>query len=116
MVRLMVDRGYAEADELMPDDVEESLLSKKLLLWVALQGGHAVAAMTTQLYRGRSGNHLFLLACGGDRLFVWKHLMEEIEKYARAEGCVKIRAQGRRGWLRTLDGFSIDRVIFEKRL
>lgn len=116
MVREMVDRGYAEADELLPDDIEESLSNKKMLLWVALEGGHACAAMTTTLYRGRSGLHMYLVACGGDRLLVWKHLMAEIEKYARAEGCVKIRAQGRRGWLRTLHGFSIDRVIFEKRL
>lgn len=35
----------------------------------------------------------------------WLPLIDQIEIYARAEGCRRVRIFGRKGWLRALEGF-----------
>jgi hypothetical protein len=115
-VEPMIDAGYEASDEATPLDLLDWLEKQKGLLWVVSKDHEPVAAMTTSLVESRYGRALRLVACGGDDMTEWVGLMAEIEKYARAEGCVKIVAEGRRGWVRALDGFSADRVIFEKRL
>jgi hypothetical protein len=42
--------------------------------------------------------------------------METIEQYARSQGCNKILALGRKGWLRKLPDFRATLVVIEKEL
>lgn len=110
----LLDKGYARADEVFPPETYERLLAGDWLLWLACEGTDILAAMITRLYVARSGKCCQILCCGGSRVAIWNHHMVEIEAYAKAEGCVKVIAEGRRGWLRVLDGFSSDWVKFEK--
>lgn len=114
-VRDMLDKGFAEADELFPAETYDRLAAGEWLLWIAVSGdAQIIAAMLTRLYFARSGKVCQILCCGGERVGVWKHHMAAIEDYARAEGCVRILAEGRKGWLRLLNGFRSNWVKFEK--
>ena len=105
------------AAHLVPEDLADRLKEGKLNLWVAMEDGEVpFATITTSIYETRSGKTLRIHCCGGDRLYVWKHLMSDLEKYAKAEGCVKIVAEARQGWLRVLEGFEQTRIVIEKRL
>lgn len=113
----MIEASYVEADGLVPDDLLDRLKAGTLNLWVAMEAGQTpFAAITTSFYETRSGRALRIHACGGDRLYVWKHLMGDLEQYAKTEGCVKITAEARQGWLRVLTGFEQTRIVIEKRL
>lgn len=117
VVAPLLDKGYAACDELMPSDALDRLVSGDHVLWLAVtEERDILAAMTTRVKAMRSGRAIQILCCGGAQVAIWNHHMAEIETYARTEGCVKITAEGRKGWLRLLNGFSSDSVIFEKAL
>jgi hypothetical protein len=44
----------------------------------------------------------------------WRDCEDQIVRYARAEGCVKVVAEGRNGWARVLPGYHTARVYLEK--
>lgn len=116
-LRKMIEEGYAAGDQVLPANFEDELQAGTILLWVAMNMYHApIAAMATRFVDRISGRTLRILSVGGESMAIWKHLMGELEKHAKAEGCVKIEAQARKGWLRHLDGFSADQVIIQKRL
>lgn len=110
----LLDKGYEACGEFMPDTTLDKLRSAEWLVWVVVVGDTIIAAMTTRLLNRRDGKACQLLCCGGDQVEIWNHHMRRIEDYARAEGCTSIIAEGRKGWLRVLDGFSVFRVKFQK--
>lgn len=93
------------------DDLEQQVLEGDQLLWLAWSD-HIEAAATTHL----SNNVCTLTACSGYNRNRWLPLFAEIEKYAKAEGCKKMRLFGRKGWERVLDGYRVEHVILEKQL
>lgn len=116
-VKPMLEAAYHECDEDLPDDLVDALESGQFQLWCVVEGANMpLAAVLTRLIPARSGLSMRLVACGGDRLFVWRHLWHHLEKYARDEGCVKIVAEARRGWARVLTGFEEKRAVIEKRI
>ncbi|MFG1389085.1 hypothetical protein [Xanthobacter versatilis] len=84
------------------------------LLWVAVEGDAFAAAAITQLERGDDGTSCRLVAAGGIGAAGWVHLIDGIEAYARAEGCVRMRFEGRHGWRRHLPDYQVPRAVFEK--
>jgi hypothetical protein len=46
----------------------------------------------------------------------WIDLIDVIERYARLEGCARMRLEGRNGWKRLLPTYRQAGVILEKRL
>lgn len=112
----MIDKGLAVCDEVMPDDILDRLASGKMLLWVAIgeANGIIIAAMTTQLVRQRSGLVCWMCQCGGERMRDWSRFHVKIEEYAKVEGCVKVVLEGRAGWAKILEGYSVRSVRLEK--
>lgn len=115
VVRPMIDAAYAEADEIMPAELQDHLREGKLLLWVSVDDGEITGTLITALLRQRSGLACKLVACGG-RGGEWTSRCARIEAYARDEGCGKVFAEGRVGWPRVLPGYKTKRVVMEKRL
>jgi hypothetical protein len=115
LVRHLIARAYQQADEPMPDMAEE-FRSAHRLLWLAARDNDILAAATTSLLQLPSGLACKLIACGGDGLEEWRHLLDRIERYARAEGCVQMRIEGRRGWARILRDYQVKSVVLTKRL
>ena len=92
-------------------DIESDVLEGKQLLWLAWSD-HVEAAATTQL----AHNICTLTACSGHQRERWLPLFSKIEKYAKDEGCSRMRILGRKGWERVLSGYRTEYVILEKAL
>lgn len=57
-----------------------------------------------------------IVFCTGTGAREWVGLIEEIEAWARANGCKRIKALMRKGWLRHLPGYRVRHVEAEKAL
>lgn len=97
-------------------ELEDGVFEGRSLLWLAWREPDVLAAVVTQLRVTENSRVCLLCACGGSRMEAWLPLMEVIEEYARAMGCNKIRAFGRKGWLRVLPEFHAPFVVLEKDL
>ncbi len=121
--------------------VEDSVLRGDALLWLALscEGGDGVridAAAVTELHRTEWRKVCVVVACGApsrvrpsSRAHAsradasratdtrrWIGLLEQIEEFARAEGCEATRIIGRKGWVRVLTSYQTKRIVLEKDL
>jgi hypothetical protein len=95
-------------------DVERQVGRGHALLWLAWDGAEILAAAVTELALIESTKLCTIVACGGRGFPRFGHLIRGLERYARAEGCTRVRICGRKGWARLLPGYSIQRVIIEK--
>lgn len=96
-------------------DIESDVLTGMQLCWIAWDGSQIMAAATTQLDKPLY-KVCVLTACSGYNRAQWLPLFRQIEQYAKAEGCMKMRIFGRRGWERVLDGYRVEHVVLEKGL
>lgn len=95
--------------------IERDLKSGAALLWVAIDGG-ILAAATTSICQVNGSRICELTACGGKERGRWLDLLEQIELYAKAEGCTSMRIYGRKGWQRVLKNYDQTNIILERRL
>jgi hypothetical protein len=84
-------------------------------LWLAWSG-RIDAAATTILTQTDTRKVCVLTACGGRDMRRWLELLEQIEAYARAEGCSRIRIFGRKGWQRMLENYHVSNIVLERKL
>lgn len=118
LARTMIERAYAEIDAEVPINLFNDLCGNRANLWLVSDDEHKVLyAFVTVMYVRRSGTKVCSLLCGaGERMNEWLHLQDQLEEFARAEGCSKIVAEGRAGWSRALSGYSVIRHVIEKDL
>ena len=95
-------------------DIEADILAGRSLLWVAWNGGAIESAAATVLINSDAGRVCIITVCGGSGIKRRLHLVDQIESYARREGCARIRIYGRKGWLRVLDGYEQKYAIMDK--
>ena len=98
------------------EDIEADVLSGRSLLWLVWSGSVVEAAAATVLINSVIGKVCIITVCGGSGMRRWLPLLEQIEAYAKREGCARVRIYGRRGWLRVLDGYTQKYVIMDKKL
>jgi hypothetical protein len=87
------------------DVIRRDLLSGLSLLWISWDEAkhRIVACATTTLIKTRRGLVCLLTACAGENILEWYDKgMAIIEAYAKAEGCIAVRVNGRLGWRRWL--------------
>jgi hypothetical protein len=97
------------------DELRDSVLSGPSLLWIITSDGEIKGAVITDLIVNQRGEKICdLVACGGKDLDSWRHLMPDLEKFAKSEGCQKVRLSGRRGWGRVFADFREAHVTYEK--
>jgi hypothetical protein len=97
-------------------DVERAVLAGRALLWIVWNGVAVAGALVTELAATDAGKICVLVACGGAGLRHWLPLIGAIERYARAEGCARLRLYGRKGWARVLKDFILHRVVLDRML
>jgi hypothetical protein len=112
----LIRRAMKRGDMGLFGPVEMDVLAGRALLWIATDGTAIEAAAVTQLERTETRKVCTIVACGGAHMRQWLHLIEGIEKFARAEGCNATRIIGRKGWQRMLKDYRATRVILEKAL
>lgn len=95
--------------------IRAEVLNGDQLLWVTWDGCKIRAAATTKLFREVGGLVCLAVACGGTD-DDWAQRFAPIEEYARDEGCVSTRIQGRPGWARVFKDYKVEWVSLEKKL
>jgi len=118
IVHDMIDAGFAASDVPMPEDMLEQLSEGKRQLWVAVTAdAHIQAAMLTAVYKMRSGGKMLkMMECGGSSMHTWLPLRDQIEEYAKSQGCDRVIVEGRIGWRGVLKDYKIVSVTLEKRI
>lgn len=97
-------------------DIEADILGGRSLLWVAWNGRTVESAAATILIDSEIGRVCVITVCGGSDMKRWLPLIDQIEAYARDEGCKRVRIFGRKGWLYVLDGYEERHIIMDKEL
>jgi hypothetical protein len=110
-----IDRGGNVTDYAT---LEKDVFEGRALLWLAFDkpGYQVKAAAVTSLASAGAKKFCTIVACGGRHLHNWKDCIDAIEDYARAEGCVSVVIQGRRGWQRVLADYEPIAILMERRL
>jgi hypothetical protein len=97
--------------------VEQNVLSGIAQLWLAVENRNdIIAAAITELHATEWRKVCVIVACGGKDMSRWIELIEEIEKFAKAEGCSRVRIVGRKGWERVLPAYRTRRIVLDKDL
>jgi hypothetical protein len=97
-------------------DIEADILAGRSLLWIAWNGCSVESAAATILINSEIGKVCVITACGGSDMKRWLPLIDQIETYARDEGCRRVRIYGRKGWLHVLEGYEERHIIMDKEL
>lgn len=97
-------------------DIEADILSGRSLLWMVWNGRTVESAAATILINSEIGKVCIITVCGGSDMKRWLPLIAQIETYARAEGCKRVRIYGRKGWLHVLEGYEENHIIMDKGL
>lgn len=98
-------------------DVLQACYTGKSQLWmVSTEEGEVLAAAVTEIvaYPRRRVCSLFLL--GGCEMDRWTYLIDELEAWAKEQGCHVLEIQGRKGWGRVFPDYLETHRVFEKEL
>lgn len=117
----LVERWLAEGMLACGEDlnIEYTIAAAKagdLQLWAVKQGHFVIAAMTSRFWPSQTGRVCHLTVGGGMHMEDWLHLCKQVEEYAKANDCVKVRLAGRNGWERKLTNYRRVGVILEREL
>ena len=93
----------------------DGLARETCLLWI-LWDGALHAACVTELVIVPKGKICRIVACGGDQVIAWPVAFAPIERYARDQGCVSMRIEGRPGWQRVFPDYEPEWICLEKGL
>lgn len=115
-VEKMIDQAYKVVDEIVPPDLLEQLRQRHRQLWIVGDGEKILAAILTKIVQLPSCRCCLISACAGTEGDRWLHLIEEIEAFARFEGCGKVQMEGRIGWERKFPRYKRVRIVLEKEL
>lgn len=98
--------------------VEADLRAGYSLLWIVwtARENRILAAVTTKLLKTPRGFVCRITSCGGIELKRWAHLLADIEAYAKAEGCICVRWEGRKGWKAFFPGYREPWIVLEKKV
>jgi len=104
-------------DDLLNDeDVLNFLATGQWRLWVALENGIVVAAMTVEFFYYPRDKVCRVVTMGGERMKEWltSDTIKKFEEWVKNEGCSYIDVYGRRGWKKVLPGYEEDCVLLRK--
>lgn len=121
MVRDMVIASYRRCGVGLPVATFDRLCSGTEQLWVSIDGGIITACLVTRIDLVDDGRAkaVVMVACGGAGMKVWAQCHDQIEDFARAEGCDRVRTdEARPGWAKVLGpgGYRVTHVTLEKRI
>lgn len=87
------------------------------IIWLVWDGEKVLAVLATELYFDVSNVKVCMIRfCTGEGAKGWVHLIEQIEDYARIEGCEKFDLVARKGWAKYLPSMKMTHVRLEKDL
>jgi len=108
------ERFARERGDMSADQVRAAAMDGRAQIW-GIQDADAVhAVVMTEVCATALGNLCVIrIASGASRVPIQERLLDEIGKWARDQGCERVRIYGRRGWLRRFPRFKQTGVIAE---
>jgi hypothetical protein len=100
------------------EDVRDALLARDMQLWIAVDPRSLAieAACVTEIVAYPREKRCGVVFCAGRRTERWLRHLDEIEDWARGQGCHALELQGRPGWERLLRDWEKTHVLLRKRL
>lgn len=99
----------------LPEDVAAACQMGEMQLWLAADGEEVVAAYVTEVTTYPRKRVVRAVFAGGKPHTIQHWLdpmVDGIETWARAIGCVAITAMGRKGWARVVEGEEVATVLW----
>ena len=93
------------------DDVKTALDEGAAQLWCGKQ-----SCVVTEIVDYPKAQACRIWLAAGDKGELLGHMLADIEKWARNQGCSKMEVVGRKGWLRVLNGYDQQHIALEKKL
>jgi len=100
------------------DEVKQQLERGGMQLWLPWDGRRARGCCVTEIVDSVRGKACNLVVVAGEQFETWRHLLDAIKAWARVQGCARLEAGGREGWVRRVkaDGWRPVRTVIEMRL
>lgn len=99
------------------ETVAQRLASREWQLWLVGNPDTVCGCVLTHAYLADSGMKICeILGCMGDDATQWLYLLDEIEAWAKENGCHRMQAWSRKGWAKRLPDYRLTHVLLEKDL
>jgi len=100
------------------EDVLNYLQTGQWRLWVALEDGKIVAAMTVEFFYYPRDKVCRVVTLGGKMMKGWltDNHQQAVENWAKGQGCSYIDVYGRKGWKKVLPEYKEDCILLRKKL
>jgi len=88
------------------ESIWQGLITGEYALWVVLDDGTPIAALTTRICQYPNGRGLALDWIGGKRMAEWLPMVHGVmSDYGRENGCTHLEGYGRKAWGRWLEKY-----------
>ena len=115
----LIDSALRRSDsDLTAAHIKAKIDAGRSYLWI-IWNGSLLGSGTTEVVRLENGRRICVITtCAGRDHHIWERVLDDIERYARNEGCDAVRFHGRMGWVRRLKhrGYAQPYVIVERKL
>ncbi|MDE2468302.1 MAG: hypothetical protein KGL35_06060 [Bradyrhizobium sp.] len=86
------------------DDIHRAVEAQEMQLWIVL-APTPKGAVVTQIANYPKARSLAVVLCGGFEMPSWiAGLVDVLKRYAKHHGCQTVACNGRKGWVRVLQG------------
>ena len=114
LAKPILEPAFDETSDSTIEATEADVMSGMALLWLAWDGKKLIAAATTAINKTPRHKICIVTSAGGIHSKLWKEFMPMVEKYARDECCERVRAMGRKGWAKVLNGYEQPWIVLDK--
>ena len=102
VVEQWVEAAASEISSWSADDWLRKIESAHAQLWLIRVGSVYTGVIITEIYDTAAGKTCALPIVGGSHLNASLSVLEEIERWAKEQGCTRLQGDGREGWVRAL--------------
>lgn len=99
------------------EDIAALCASGHMTLWVVLDDdGTHLATAATELFDYPRKRVCRITGLVGEHFDKWLHHIEDIENWARSQGCMAMQNLARKGWARKVPDYVLTHVLLERDL
>lgn len=96
------------------DTTRAAISRGEMQLWVAFNETEIFAAMTSTVSVYPAKTMLCVVHCGGRMMGLWLQTMNDVENWAKAQGCAGVEIIGRGGWAKALPAYERVGTMIER--
>lgn len=117
LVEPLIARAAAQTRKCNLSHLRSQLAEGGAQLWAIWEptSEAVLAAFVTTLQSYPTGwNTARVVLLGGERMESWRHLLRQVEEWARSEGCDALEIVGRKGWQRVFPDYEHCETLISK--